>query len=188
MTKEWQEASEEYLKVRSSHDLVQTCLMIIYVLTQFYRPRVPSPSPDTRACWCSRSRRRTFLLARSSTTSKPKGKSSTSNAQYQYQYQYHISLGQISIWYCLCQIYNHIGRVTSLCWIGPCHISHSVYRNLRGICDFCLIISTMVLCVEHRVRLQSSPIYALFSPVTDHCIVRPTDKLRIASSGLGKCR
>lgn len=127
------------------------------------RPRVLSLSPATRACWSSRSRRTTFLLARSSTTSKRTDDSCTSNAQYQYQYQYHISLGQLSVWYCLCQEFNKIERVTSLCWIGSCHISPSVYRNLRAIFELCSIVSTTILCVKHSVRIPSSQIYAPFS-------------------------
>jgi hypothetical protein len=47
MTKEWQEATEEYMKVRGITVATAAYLMLMLVLTNT-RPRVLSPSPATR--------------------------------------------------------------------------------------------------------------------------------------------
>lgn len=71
MTKEWQEASEEYLKVCHFH-----ARTFASALTQHSR-KAASPSPVTRECWFRASPRRTCLPGRSSTMSKDSNRSVT---------------------------------------------------------------------------------------------------------------
>jgi hypothetical protein len=121
MTKEWQEASEEYLKVCGIiHSL---CDMI----TNSHSPKEPSPSPATRACWSSPSPRRTFLVERRSTTSKE------FNHRYHsiHQHRYLISLGQHFAWYRLCARHPENGedKEANVIFTPQC-------TEFRGFCAF----------------------------------------------------
>lgn len=59
--------------------------------------------------------------------------SSYSNTKHQIHFLF---LGQLFFWSCLYAIYKKVGRITCsmvarCCWVGHCHISLPVYRNLR---------------------------------------------------------
>jgi hypothetical protein len=108
MTKEWQEASEEYLKVRCYVTAVAVYLSCDIPLTR-HRLKDPSPSLPTRACWFSLNPRRTFLLGRSSTTSRQFH--SRHHSVHTVPIPIPYFLGSAFDWYRLCAIYRKIGEL-----------------------------------------------------------------------------
>jgi hypothetical protein len=117
MTKEWQEASEEYLQVRG----IAIRASIVSALTH-HRPRVASQLLATRECWSRASLRRICQPSRRP-TSKDFDKSIRAYTPDQHQYRYLFSLSQLHAWCCFCHIYNNIGSGMSRCLVGYCHIS-----------------------------------------------------------------
>lgn len=122
MTKEWQEASEEYLQVCGI--AIRVGIVTSSSTPLMHRsPKVPRQLLVTRECWSRASPRRTCLLGRRSTTSKQFDKSIRAYTPHQHQHRYLFSLSQLNAWCCLCHIYNSVGSGMSCCLVGHCHIS-----------------------------------------------------------------
>jgi hypothetical protein len=139
MTKEWQEASEEYLQVR----IFRLILPHISPLTR-NRPRDQSPSPATRECWYRASLRRTCLLNQRPTSKETDSKKHRAHTLCHLSMPIPLFLASAfpfgtlpSVTY---NIYNKIGRglprtdaqPESIGYSYHCHISPPLYRNLRG--------------------------------------------------------
>jgi hypothetical protein len=137
MTKEWQEATEEYMKVRWFRDVEQyhspriyanaTCYIVTRHGADYWIQGDDGAEPTGVQGSPRRGRRMIPIIVNK--TCK----------QHQIQ-PYYVFLGQRFLWYCLHE--NHqLGRilrstVASRCWAGNCHIRLPVYRNFRGIFQF----------------------------------------------------
>ena len=157
MTKEWQEASEEYLKVRTTNAAAAAAAVVYLTectLTP-YSPRAPSPLPATRVCWSSRLPSRTFLRSTSPRRSKAVRNIKTHTKPIP------TPLFLESTFPLVLPVSDkqQDREVSSCYWPGHCHISSSMYRNSRGICDFAFP-SPLRSCVRHNVRTTVSNLYA----------------------------
>jgi hypothetical protein len=155
MTKEWQEASEEYLKVRSiiaaKAIATATPAVGLYLMKHTLTPcspRAPSPSPATRVCWSSRLPSRTFLRNTSPRRSKAVRNIKTHTKPIPTPLFLESSFPLV-----LPVSDKQQDREVSSCyWPGHCHISSSMYRNYRGIA---------ILLFRLRFDLVSDTMYAI---------------------------
>ena len=156
MTKEWQEATEEYMKVRGFITAVAACLKTMCVLTHIIGPgnrahhRLqghdgPVGLGEEPAPWQQAQRRVNEWLKATRQTHNTNTNITSPWVSFPF--------GTVCV-----RCTSRSKGLHASCWISPCHISPSVYRNLRGTCDFCSTISTTILCAKRSVRIQSSPI------------------------------
>ena len=137
MTKEWQEASEEYLKVRWPHQTTPCSTLGTFTNTPCHT--------GTRigANYWIQGYVGTEQTGSQRSTSRRRRVNKSIEARSYQQYQNHLYYpfpGQHFLWYCSYahqQVERDIrSTVASRCWVGHCHISLPVYRNLRGIFEF----------------------------------------------------
>jgi hypothetical protein len=163
MTKEWQEASEEYLKVCSEIFVIAMTPSPITPSLTHHRPKDLSPSLPTRACWFSPSPRRTLASTRRSTTSRRIDHRPHSMRPQPIPIpcflESKLLLGTVCV-----QHTKKTATATSRSLVSHCHISPQC-TEFRGICAFHLLrVPTQSVHIKHDVRIMPFSINALLTP------------------------
>lgn len=148
MTKEWQEATEEYMKVRNS---------VAANAASHYDPYVNTPTgPRNRAHHRLQGNDGSEQVREGPAQGREdqrRVKSSIKGATtHEYQYRYLIFLGSISAWYCLCHIYDKIGGLRAAAWPATVILVLRVQKS-RGIHAFCFTIPASTLCRQAQCTL-----------------------------------
>lgn len=138
MTKEWQEATEEYLKVRSSFVFILHSVHGILRSLTRHRLKDLSPLPVTRACTLSQSRRRSLEWTERPATSR---ESNLRALQLTHQTNTYTTFPWVNFPFGTTCVHNTT-RLGGLRAAWPTVILVLSVQNSRGICAFYPTISS----------------------------------------------
>jgi hypothetical protein len=160
MTKEWQEASEEYLKVRYQNADIAAHLLYNIVTNTMSGPRI-------RAHHLLQGHVGPVQVREGPSHQPAEGRVEDSiasiTAHASNQYRYLISLGQIFAWYRLCATYKKSGRVRAVSPSATVILVLSVQKS-EAFARSTLCESQLNLVhTKHTVRIMPLLIYALLT-------------------------